>query len=163
MSRKPKRRKTPIYYVHKIAHNIGATLFIFNRYLIKILLIVGIGAGLFYMCARVEHYQQDDSVVVSYNHSHPSEMGKGRYQRQTPQPVLPAVSAPAQPEAVAVRSNQPSPVQAEPRKKDMWLETTDYAPDMEPFLPKDENTSFIQSEVRARMMEIEKNVMKKRK
>ena len=42
-----KRRKTPIWFVHKIVNNLGALLFIFNRYLIKILLIVGVGAGLF--------------------------------------------------------------------------------------------------------------------
>ncbi len=156
MRPKIKRRKTPIWFVHKIVNNLGAFLFIFNRYLIKILLIVGICAGLFYMCSRVEQYQQDDSKVVAYKHAHPSEMGKGRYQRPTTsvavQPVTTYRSIPAAGSAPIA-----------PPKEDVWLETTDFSPDMQPFLPKEEPLSFIQSEVRARMEEIEKNVLEKRK
>ncbi len=155
MRSKIKRRKTPIWFVHKIVNNLGAFLFIFNRYLIKILLIVGIGAGLFYMCSRVEQYQQDDSKVVAYKHAHPSEMGKGRYQRPTAPPPPPVVTY------RPVQSAGSAPMT--PPKEDIWVETTDFSPDMQPFLPKEEPLSFIQSEVRARLKEIEKNVLEKRK
>lgn len=155
MRPKVKRRKTPIWFVHKIVNNLGAFLFIFNRYLVKILLIVGIAAGLFYMCSRVEQYQQDDSIVVGSKQTSPSETGKGRYQRSAPPPQQPVVTY------RPVQSAGPAPL-ASP-KEDAWLETTDFSPDMQPFLPKEEPLSFIQSEVRARMKEIEKNVLEKRK
>ena len=155
MPRKVKRHKTIIYYVHKLIYNIGACLFIFNRYLIKILLVVGVGAGLFYMCSRVEQYQNDDSIVVAYKHSHPSEMGKGRYQR-TGSLGTKVVNGSTS------RSHIEKQKKPAPPAKDEWIETTDFSPDMQPFMEEEEPLSFIQSEVRARMREIEQNVLKKR-
>ncbi len=151
MPQKVKRRKTPIFFVHKIVHNLGACLFIFNKYLVKILLLVGIGAGLFYMCARVEKYQNDDSIIVTYKHAHPSAIvGKQNHQEYI------------QPQKIADKPVQESH-KVSSSHDDGWIETSDFSPDFQPFLPERVPFSFIQSEVRERMMEIEENVMQESK
>ena len=150
------KKKTPLSALHQAGQSVGAFLLLLNHYFIPIVLILLTAAILYFA-----HYKYKDLVK---DHTRQSDFLPSVFVDESEHQAVP-------PPALVDLADLPAPIEpakpapATPQPGDEWLETTDFAPDMEPFMPPEEDPSLplIQEEVRQRLQEIEQNVLSRLK
>lgn len=146
------RKNKPRAFIHRMLGELGAIFLLLNHYFVPVLLVFIVVASLMFA-----HYKYQ---VLVKDRTRSSEF-------------LPAVMVDASENEASIfdatvetpHFKIPPAPQKTSQTDEAWLSTTDYASDMKPFWSREEEVSFpfIQSEVRARMKEIEQKVLQNMK
>ncbi len=144
-----KKKKTPLPVLHQAGQGIGAFLLIVNHYFIPIVLVLLLGAILYFAHYKYKNLVKDHTRQSEFL---PSVFVDDTAPETASKQVLPDLTE------VPIPQKEKNTT---PKKQDEWLETTDFSPDMKPFWPREEEVPypFIQEEVRQRLREIEQNVL----